>query len=210
MSGGEAIGRVLCFSSEWVDFGSVRLLLFRLEREDTVALSEPPGVGEPGIPPGDTGSAEGARGLPSIPKSLLGAVRRGSGCDLALLELQSGGARVYYLVSGKRLRCVPLAPVPDAIRAVELLSRNSEAVSVEVDPLQRSMLSRARRELGESLYAPCLVGEVTDPGIVALGVELTNHGLRMVSAGELAHTSVWQKPVRRKKKRRRSRRKKRA
>lgn len=201
MSGGVDY-RVGCFSGEWVDLGGARLLLYRLERWVPMGPPPAPGVGDPGSSLDVEkllGALSALRGHPDV-------LKLKSECDLALVELRPGSMQVYYLVSGRRLRCVPLALVPDAVRSVELLLRGPDSALVEVDPLQRSMLTRVRRELVEGLYASCLVGEVTDPRIVALGVELLNYGLRIVTAEELARTSIAREPVRR----RRARRKKRA
>lgn len=179
--------RARCFSSEWVDLGIMRVLLYRLKYE----------VGLPSYL--------------SLESGMLSALVRGSGelselfkvlrkypeivklrreCDLSSIELVSDGAHVSLVVSSKRIKCVPLAPAPDVVKSLEVLSRNQGAASVEIDPLQRSTLSKSVKQLEPGFYVSCLVGEALGSDTVAIGVELLNHGLRTAMASELRQTSV--------------------
>ncbi len=182
--------RIQCFSGEWMDLDGVKLLLFKLMSESTArlpALPEARGSSSSIGSPTDVGEL---LRLPDLLRSRLSAPELKSECDLTLVELCPGSTWIYYLVSSKRLRCVPLAPVPDRVRSVEILTRGPAQDAVELDPLQRNMLIPVRRVLEASLYAPCLVGEAIDPGVVAVGVELLNYGSRLVTVEELTRTYV--------------------
>lgn len=200
---GTADVRIRCFDDEWVDIGSVRVLLYKLKYESELVPPSVPEIG--GLIAAVSGSGDISK-VSEVLKGYLDTSRSMPDCDLVLIELNYGGVRFSYVTSRKRVKCVPLSPVPDLVKSIEVLSKSPVTTSVEVDALQRGLLTRTKQQLGSELYAACLVGEASGADTVAIGVELLNYGLRTVMAGELRDTLVREQPARAKRKRK-SRRK---
>ncbi len=135
-----------------------------------------------------------------------------SNCSLYYVELSSGATQLGYTYSTERLKCVPLSAYPDEVLSVELLSRPSNSGVEELDAVQRGILISKKVSLDKGLYATCLVGEVREGDVVAVGMEVVSGGLKVLLADELRSTALSKVPVGKvrksaRRKRRRSRRK---
>lgn len=201
--------KVRCYIGEWIDFEGVRVLLHKLKYEERVTPTVALDVSELDAV---FGSLVNEGRLPGALRSILNVSKLKSDCDLALIDFHADGTQFSYLISSKRVKCVPLAPVPDLVKSLEVLSKSLDAASVEVDALQRSMLTSSKKQLEPGYYTACLVGEVVSSSTIALGIELLNYGLRTVMANELKETSVREESIQvsrsRRKKKKKSRRKK--
>ncbi|MEM0352524.1 MAG: hypothetical protein QW459_06045 [Sulfolobales archaeon] len=201
--------KVRCYIGEWIDFEGVRVLLHKLKYEERVTPTAALDVSELDAV---FSSLVNEGRLPGALRSILNVSKLKSDCDLALIDFHADGTQFSYLISSKRVKCVPLAPVPDLVKSLEVLSKSLDAASVEVDALQRSMLTSSKKQLEPGYYTACLVGEVVSSSTIALGIELLNYGLRTVMANELKETSVREESIQvsrsRRKKKKKSRRKK--
>ncbi|MEM2826304.1 MAG: hypothetical protein QXL30_03495 [Sulfolobales archaeon] len=179
--------RVRCYISEWVDVGGVRVLLHKLKYEDR---ADPSVALELSELDKALSSLIGEGKVHEALRSIISVAKLKSHCDLALIDIYGNSIRFSYLISSKRIKCVPLAPIPDVVKSLEVLSRSLDATSVEMDVLQRSILTSSKKLLDPGYYTACLVGEVVNQNTIALGVELLNHGLRTVMAYELKETLI--------------------
>ncbi|MEM3131705.1 MAG: hypothetical protein QXV72_03665 [Sulfolobales archaeon] len=179
--------RVRCYISEWVDVGGVRVLLHKLKYEDR---ADPSVALELSELDKALSSLIGEGKVHEALRSIISVAKLKSHCDLALIDIYGNSIRFSYLISSKRIKCVPLAPIPDVVKSLEVLSRSLDAASVEMDVLQRSILTSSKKLLDPGYYTACLVGEVVNQNTIALGVELLNHGLRTVMAYELKETLI--------------------
>lgn len=178
------IVKARCFEEAWIDFNGVKLLLYRLKNLLEVAEISPEELKSLAESPLDSDN------LLKFLKRLPGSTKLKSECDLIFLDLQLNGIRYSTVISKKRLKCVPAAHYPDAVKSIEVFLRSSEDGVPELDFLQRSTLSRKSLQLDVELYASCFVGEVSDPNVVAVGVELLESGYRTILASELKDTYV--------------------
>lgn len=201
----ENVVRARCFEEAWVNFSGVRLLLYRLR--SLLEIAEIPLEELKSLAEGPLDSDNFLRFLRKLPN----LTKFKSECDLISLDLPVGGARYSTVISRKRLRCVPVAPSPDAVKSVEVFPRSSSNGVPELDFLQRNILTRRSQQLEAELYTSCVVGEVADPGIVAVGVELLESGYRTILASELKATYAKEEPrvVRKRKSRKRRARRRR-
>ncbi|MEM4984941.1 MAG: hypothetical protein QW289_03475 [Sulfolobales archaeon] len=179
--------RVRCYISEWVDVGGVRVLLHKLKYEDR---ADPSVALELSELDKALSSLIGEGKVHEALRSIISVAKLKSHCDLALIDIYGNSIQFSYLISSKRIKCVPLAPIPDVVKSLEVLSRSLDAASVEMDVLQRSILTSSKKLLDPGYYTACLVGEVVNQNTIALGVELLNHGLRTVMAYELKETLI--------------------
>jgi len=178
---------VRCYISEWVDVGGVRVLLHKLKYEDR---ADPSVALELSELDKALSSLIGEGKVHEALRSIISVAKLKSHCDLALIDIYGNSIHFSYLISSKRIKCVPLAPIPDVVKSLEVLSRSLDAASVEMDVLQRSILTSSKKLLDPGYYTACLVGEVVNQNTIALGVELLNHGLRTVMAYELKETLI--------------------
>ncbi|MEM4922418.1 MAG: hypothetical protein QXU65_05420 [Sulfolobales archaeon] len=197
--------KVRCYTGEWVHVDGVRVLLYRLKYEDKVTPTAALDLSE--LSTVLSSLVDGGK-FPEALRRVLNVLKLKSNCDLVLIDFHADNAQFSYLVSSKRVKCVPLAPLPDSVKSIEVLSKSSDTASIEADPLQRSMLIGSKRQLEPGYYVACLVGEVVSSSAVALGVELLNYGLRTVMTDELKETLVREENTQATKRRKRKKRRK--
>jgi len=198
--------RIRCFRSEWVEVDGVKLLLYRFVAETLTdlgsVLQEVTNLGSSW----PLGSEKLRVYLRKILPSTL------SNCNLYYVELSGGDTQLGYTYSTERLKCLPLSAYPDEVLSVELLSRPSSSGVEELDAVLRGILTSKKVPLDKGLYTTCLVGEVKEGDVVAVGMEVASGGLKVLLADELRSTALSKVSVRKsmrsvRSKRKRSRRK---
>jgi len=199
--------RIRCFRSEWVEVDGVKLLLYRFVAETSADLGR---VLQEVTNLGSSWDSLGSEELGGYLREIIPSTL--SNCSLYYVELSSGDTQLGYTYSTERLKCVPLSAYPDEVLSVELLSKPSSSGVEELDAVQRGILTSRKVPLSKGLYATCLVGEVREGGVVAVGMEVASGGLKVLLTDELKSTalrkvSVGQARKRVRRKRRRSRRK---